>query len=76
VPARGLTLNGGCGFDGRPKDILWTQGEYDDVMTADAPDDESATAMSLAISRQGFLRIQTLRGYTADEVDGILGRLG
>lgn len=45
-------------------------------MTADAPDDEAASAISLEIGRQGFLRIETLRAYDAAEVDGILGRLG
>ncbi len=63
-------------FGGTPRDILWTQGQYDVIMTAEAPDDEAATAMSLAISRRGFLRIETLRAYTAEEVDAILGRIG
>jgi uncharacterized protein with GYD domain len=61
---------------GTTRDILWTQGRFDVVMTADAPDDEAASAISLEIGRQGFLRIETLRGYEAAEVDGILGRLG
>ncbi len=61
---------------GTTRDILWTQGRFDVVMTADAPDDEAASAISLEIGRQGFLRIETLRAYDAAEVDGILGRLG
>ena len=61
---------------GTTRDILWTQGRFDVVMTADAPDDEAAAAMSLEIGREGFLRIETLRAYSATEVDGILGRLG
>ncbi len=60
---------------GMTRDILWTQGRYDVVMTADAPDDEAAAAISLAVARQGFLRIETLRAYRAAEVEGILGRL-
>lgn len=60
---------------GTTRDILWTQGRFEVVMTADAPDDEAASAISLAIARQGFLRIETLRAYDAAEVDGILGRL-
>jgi uncharacterized protein with GYD domain len=61
---------------GTTRDIFWTQGRFDVVMTADAPDDEAASAISLAIGRQGFLRIETLRAYDAGEVDGILARLG
>ncbi len=61
---------------GATRDIFWTQGRFDVVMTADAPDDEAASAISLAIGRQGFLRIETLRAYDAGEVDGILARLG
>lgn len=57
------------------RDILWTQGRFDVVMTAEAPDDEAASAISLEIGRQGFLRIETLRAYDTAEVDGILARL-
>lgn len=64
------------GHGGTTRDILWTQGRFDVVMTADAPDDEAASAISLAIGRQGFLRTETLRAYSAAELDGILGRLG
>lgn len=61
---------------GTTRDILWTQGRFDVVMTADAPDDETASAISLEVGRQGFLRVETLRAYDATEVDGILGMLG
>lgn len=63
-------------YGGTTRDILWTLGRFDVVMTADAPDDEAASAISLEIGRQGFLRIETLRAHDAAEVDGILGRLG
>lgn len=63
-------------FGGEARDILRTQGPYDVVMTAEAPNDEAATAISLAIGRQGFLRIATLRAYRSEEIDEVLGRLG
>ncbi|MDQ4025066.1 MAG: GYD domain-containing protein [Actinomycetota bacterium] len=63
-------------YGGTTRDILWTQGRFDVVMTADAPDDEAASAISLEIGRHGFLRIETLRAYDAAEVDEILRRLG
>lgn len=61
---------------GTAGEVLWTQGQYDVVMTAEAPDDEAVAAMALAISRQGFLRTTTLRAYRSDEMDRILGRFG
>ncbi len=56
--------------------VYWTVGPYDIVTVADFPDDESATAFLLAVSAQGNIRTTTLRAYTADQMTGILGRLG
>jgi uncharacterized protein with GYD domain len=58
------------------KSIYWTIGSYDVVATFEAPDDESMTALSLALSSQGNVRTQTLRAFSRDEVTGILGKLG
>lgn len=58
------------------KDIYWTVGKYDVVVTFEAPDDESMTALSLAISSGGNVRTQTLRAFSRDEVSGILSKLG
>jgi uncharacterized protein with GYD domain len=58
------------------KSIYWTIGEYDVVATFEAPNDESITALSLAISSQGFVRTQTLRAFSKDEVGSIIGKLG
>ena len=58
------------------KSIYWTIGEYDVVSTFEAPNDESITALSLAISSQGFVRTQTLRAFSKDEVGSIIGKLG
>jgi uncharacterized protein with GYD domain len=56
--------------------VYWTVGPYDIVSVTDFPDDESATAFLLAVSAQGNIRTTTLRAYTADEMTGIIGRLG
>lgn len=58
------------------KSLYWTIGRYDVVATFEAPSDEAMTALSLAISTQGFVRTQTLRAFSKDEVSGILGKLG
>jgi uncharacterized protein with GYD domain len=57
------------------KDIYWTVGKYDVVVTFDAPDDAAMTALSLAISSGGNVRTQTMRAFSRDEVAGILAKL-
>ena len=57
------------------KSIYWTVGKYDVVVTFEAPDDASITALALAIGSAGNVRTQTMRAFTKDEVTGILGKL-
>ncbi|SDT17981.1 GYD domain-containing protein [Jiangella sp. DSM 45060] len=61
---------------GNLKDVYWTVGPYDIVSIAEFPDDESGTAFALAIAAQGNIRTTTLRAFDADEMRGILGKLG
>ncbi|NED97799.1 GYD domain-containing protein [Phytoactinopolyspora alkaliphila] len=61
---------------GSLKDVYWTVGEYDIVAIADFPDDETGTAFLLAIGSQGNLRSATLRAFTAEEMTGVLEKLG
>jgi uncharacterized protein with GYD domain len=58
------------------KGIYWTVGPYDIVTVSDFPDGETATAFLLALGSQGNIRTTTMRGFTADEMTGILGKLG
>ena len=58
------------------KSLYWTVGQYDVVVTFEAPDDASITALALAISSGGNVRTQTLRAFSRDEMGGILGTLG
>ena len=58
------------------KSIYWTLGGYDVVVTFEAPDDESITALSLAVAALGNVKTQTLRAFSKEEVTGILGKLG
>ena len=55
--------------------IYWTLGKYDLVVTIEAPDDESATAFALAIAGAGNIRMQTLRAFSKDEMNGILAKM-
>lgn len=56
--------------------IYWTLGPYDLVITADAPDDETVAAVSMKLGSLGNVSIQTLRAFTASEVDAILQKIG
>ncbi|HJU24270.1 MAG TPA: GYD domain-containing protein [Casimicrobiaceae bacterium] len=58
------------------RSLYWTIGRYDVVATFEAPNDEAMTALSLAISSKGFVRTQTLRAFSKDEVSGIIDKLG
>ncbi len=55
--------------------IYWTLGKYDLVAIIEAPDDESATAFALGIGAAGNIRMQTLRAFNKDEMNGILGKM-
>jgi uncharacterized protein with GYD domain len=56
--------------------IYWTLGQYDLVAVIEAPNDEAATAFSLAIGSAGNIRGQTLKAFSRDEMNGILGKMG
>lgn len=55
--------------------LYWTLGKYDLVAIIEAPDDASATAFALAIAGEGNIRMQTLRAFSKDEMNGILGKM-
>ena len=54
----------------------WTLGRHDIVAVLEAPDDETVSAAILSLAGQGNLRSETLRAFTAEEMQGIVGRLG
>lgn len=62
-------------FNVTVKDIYWTLGAYDLTTVFEAPDDESVTALCLAIGGMGNIRTQMLRAFSADEMKGVLARV-
>jgi uncharacterized protein with GYD domain len=56
-------------------DVRWTLGTHDIVATVDAPDDETLAAALLAIGSQGNIRTTTLRAFTREEMQSIIGRV-
>jgi uncharacterized protein with GYD domain len=57
------------------KEIYWTLGAYDGVLLFEAPDDETAAVALLSLDALGNVRTQTLRAFTAAEMDGILAKV-
>jgi uncharacterized protein with GYD domain len=57
------------------KDIHWTMGAYDVVVTWEAPDGPTMSAFILATAAAGNVRSQTLRAYGREEMSGILKKL-
>ena len=57
------------------KDMYWTLGSYDIVATYEAPDDVAITALGLSLGKLGNVRTQTLRAFSAADMNGILGKL-
>jgi uncharacterized protein with GYD domain len=62
-------------FGGTMEYLLWTQGRHDLVGIIDMPDDEAFAALGLQIGTMGAVRTESLRAFTADEMNGILDRL-
>ena len=57
------------------KQMYWTLGEYDQVCVFEAPDDETAASVLLAADLLGNIRTQTLRAFTASEMNKILAKV-
>ena len=57
------------------KEILWTQGQYDLVTIVEAPDDAAIAAMGLSVAKMGNVTGQTLRAFTASEMEKILAKV-
>jgi uncharacterized protein with GYD domain len=49
------------------KQIFFSMGAYDYVVIAEAPDDETITRVSLAVSSQGNVRTNSFRVFTEQE---------
>ena len=65
IQKSGVTIN----------DIYWTLGHYDIVAICEAQDDETATAAFLSLGSAGNVRTQTLRAFSRDEMEAIIGKM-
>lgn len=62
-------------FSANMAQIYWTLGRYDLVTVIEAADEQAATAFALSIASAGNIRMETLRAFNRDEMQGILGKL-
>ena len=69
---RGLVDKSG----GQVRQLLWTLGEYDLVVVADFPDDETATAVVLQTAAGGNVRTKTMKAFDAEQMNAVIQRTG
>lgn len=55
--------------------LLWTLGKHDVVSIIEAPDDLTATAVSLSLSELGNVKTQTLRAFDAADMRKIVDKM-
>jgi uncharacterized protein with GYD domain len=53
-------------------ETFWTLGHYDLAIVAEAPDDETMTALMLKLGSLGNVKSQTLRAFRPNEMEAIL----
>ena len=57
------------------REWFFTLGQYDVVLTVDAPDDETLTRALVVLAMHGNLRTKTLRGFGEKEMEAVLSGL-
>lgn len=67
---------GASKFGVKVKDIFWTQGQYDLMVVFEASDDAALAAFGLTIGAAGNVRTQTMRAFSRDEMNQIIGKMG
>lgn len=54
------------------KDIFWTLGSYDVVLTMEGPNDETVASLMMKVGALGNLKSQTLRAFPESQIDSLL----
>jgi uncharacterized protein with GYD domain len=57
------------------KEMFWALGRHDIVVICDAPDDDTLTALMLSVASRGYVRSETLRAFSFDEMKKVLGKM-
>ena len=64
-----------AGMGVKVKDIFWTFGSYDVVVTMEASKDEDAASLMMKVGSLGNLKSQTLRAFTESEIASITSKI-
>ncbi|MGA2071689.1 MAG: GYD domain-containing protein [Sedimentisphaerales bacterium] len=56
------------------KNIYWTMGRYDVVMTLEAADDKTAAAVLVGLASLGNVKTQTMRAFSLTEIKEIISK--
>ncbi|MFZ2224421.1 MAG: GYD domain-containing protein [Candidatus Deferrimicrobium sp.] len=54
------------------REILWTMGRFDLVLVIDALDDETMSRLALGLGMLGNAKTETLKAFSAQEMDQII----
>jgi uncharacterized protein with GYD domain len=57
------------------KEIYWTLGQYDVILTMEAPQDELVAALMFKVGALGNLTSQTLRAFSEAEIGAIAAKV-
>ncbi len=57
------------------KDIFWTLGGYDVVLTMEGPNDETVASLMLKVGALGNLKSQTLRAFPESQIESLLSKI-
>ena len=57
------------------KDIFWTFGPYDVVLTMEGPDDETVAALMMKVGAMGNLKSQTLRAFPESQIESLVSKI-
>jgi len=57
------------------KEVLWVQGQYDLIVISESSDEVASNAFGLSTMKLGNVRGQTLRAFTAAEMEKFLDKV-
>ncbi len=57
------------------KDIFWTFGTYDVVITMEGPNDETVASLMMKVGALGNMKSQTLRAFPESQIDSVLAKI-
>ncbi len=56
-------------------DLFWTLGPFDGLIVLEAPDEDTATAVMLALGSKGNVQTQTCRALDATEMQKVIDKM-